>query len=56
MINLVGMINKVIKLVFKVRKVRTIISMAIIVSGMVSDVTRGNTRINIFRRVVWLAG
>ena len=54
-LSLVGMISKVMKLVFKVRKVKTIIRMAIIVNAMVSNVTRGNARISIFRRVVWLA-
>ena len=56
MISLVGMIKKVIKLVFKVRKAKAIINMAITVNAMVSNVTRGNARISIFRRVVWLAG
>ena len=54
-ISLVGMINKVIKLVFKVRKVKTVISMAITVNAIVRNVTRGNATISIFRRVVWLA-
>ena len=41
MISLVGMINKVIKLVFKVRKVKTIISMAITVNAIVRNVYKG---------------
>ena len=56
MISLVSMINMVIKLVFNVRKVKPIISMAITVNAIVSNVTRDNATISIFRRVVWLAG
>ena len=40
-ISLVSMINMVIKLVFEVRKVKTIISIAIIVNAMVCNVTGG---------------
>ena len=45
MISVVDVINMVIKLIFKVRNVKTGISMAIIVDAMVSNVIRSNARI-----------